>query len=115
LTAFGAQIVLTPATEGMRGEVRKAGGGCEHAVAAIEELDDRTEHELSYGPALENPGAAKLQMDRTGEGIDLILKAMSWLQSPTAIARSRRMIANRSRPSSIARICLKSRLYSGLS
>ncbi len=60
----------------------------EEAIATIAELDDPTEHELSFGLALENLGAAKLQMGRTHDGIDCILRAMPSLQSPVAIAEA---------------------------
>lgn len=60
----------------------------EDAIATIAELDDPTEHELSYGLALENLGAAKLQMRRTPEGIECIRKAMPSLQSNAAIAEA---------------------------
>lgn len=60
----------------------------EEAIATIAELDDPTEHELSYGLALENLGAAKLQMGFSQEGIDCILRAMASLQSPVAIAEA---------------------------
>jgi len=60
----------------------------EEAIASIAELDDPTEHELSYGLALENLGAAKLQLGRTREGIDCILRAMPSLQSSAAIAEA---------------------------
>ncbi len=60
----------------------------EDAISTIAELDDPTEHELSYGLALENLGAAKLQMRRTAEGIECIRKAMPSLQSPESIAEA---------------------------
>ena len=60
----------------------------EDAIATIAELADPAEHELSYGLALENLGAAKLQMRRTAEGIECIRKAMPSLQSPTSIAEA---------------------------
>jgi tetratricopeptide (TPR) repeat protein len=60
----------------------------EDAISSIAELDDPAEHELSYGLALENLGAAKLQMRRTAEGIECINKAMASLQSPESIAEA---------------------------
>ena len=60
----------------------------EEAIATIAELDDPTQHELSYGLALENLGAAKLQVGRTAEGIDDILRSMPSLQSSVAIAEA---------------------------
>ena len=60
----------------------------EEAIATIAELDNPTEHELSYGLALENLGAAKLQIGRTAEGVDDILRSMPSLQSPVAIAEA---------------------------
>jgi tetratricopeptide (TPR) repeat protein len=60
----------------------------EEAIATIAELENPAEHELSYGLALENLGAAKLQVGRTAEGIDDILRSMPSLQSPVAIAEA---------------------------
>ncbi len=60
----------------------------EDAISTIAELDDPAEHELSYGLALENLGAAKLQMRRTVEGLDCIHRAMPSLQSPESIAEA---------------------------
>lgn len=60
----------------------------EEAIATIAELENPGAQELSYGLALENLGATKLQIGRTAEGIDCITRAMTSLQSPEAIAEA---------------------------
>jgi tetratricopeptide (TPR) repeat protein len=60
----------------------------EKAIAIIDGVDNPLEHKLSYGLALENLGAAKLQLGKTTEGIADIEKSIDALLSPTAIAEA---------------------------
>lgn len=60
----------------------------DQALEVIESLADPTEHKLSYGLALENLGASKLQVGRIAEGIADIERSIDSLMSTTAIAEA---------------------------
>jgi tetratricopeptide (TPR) repeat protein len=60
----------------------------EQAIALIEQLDNRVEHDFLYGLALENLGASKVLNDEFEEGVALLEKAVPSIGSPTHLAEA---------------------------
>ncbi len=54
----------------------------EQALALIEQLDDREEHDFTYALTLENLGASKLLNNQFEEGVALVQKALPSIHSP---------------------------------
>jgi tetratricopeptide (TPR) repeat protein len=60
----------------------------ERAIALIEQLDDPSEHRLTYGAALQNLGSSKILNDEYREGISIIETSLTSIVSPTYLAEA---------------------------
>jgi tetratricopeptide (TPR) repeat protein len=60
----------------------------QQALALIEQLEEREEHDFVYGLSLENLGASKLLNNEFEEGVALVEKALPWIVSPTHVAEA---------------------------
>jgi tetratricopeptide (TPR) repeat protein len=60
----------------------------EQAIALLDQLKERQEHDFIYGLTLENLGASKLLNDQFEEGISLIENALPLITSPMYLAEA---------------------------
>lgn len=60
----------------------------DRAIALIEQLDDPSEHRLTYGIALENLGCSKILNDEYRDGIAIVERSVSEMESPTHVAEA---------------------------
>ena len=60
----------------------------DRAIHLIEQLDDPSAHRLSYGIALENLGCSKILNDDYREGIAIVERSITEMESPTHVAEA---------------------------
>jgi tetratricopeptide (TPR) repeat protein len=60
----------------------------DRAITLIEQLDDPSQHRLTYGIALENLGCSKILNDEYRDGIAIVLRSIAEMESPTHVAEA---------------------------
>lgn len=60
----------------------------DRAIGMIEQLDDPSGHRLTYGIALENLGCSKILNDEYREGIAIVERSITEMESPTHVAEA---------------------------
>ena len=60
----------------------------DRAITLIEQLDDPSQHRLTYGIALENLGCSKILNDEYREGIAIVERSIAEMESPTHVAEA---------------------------
>lgn len=58
------------------------------AIALIEQLDDPSQHRLTYGIALENLGCSKILNDEYRDGIAIVERSIAEMESPAHVAEA---------------------------
>jgi len=60
----------------------------DRAIALIEQLDDPSQHRLTYGIALENLGCSKILNDEYRDGIAIVHRSIAEMESPAHVAEA---------------------------
>ena len=60
----------------------------DRAITLIEQLDDPSQHRLTYGIALENLGCSKILNDEYRDGIAIVERSIAEMESPTHVAEA---------------------------
>jgi tetratricopeptide (TPR) repeat protein len=60
----------------------------DRAIGLIEQLEDPSEHRLTYGIALENLGCSKILNDEYRDGIAIVERSIAEMESPTHVAEA---------------------------
>ncbi len=60
----------------------------EQAIALLDQMENRDEHDFTYALTLENLGASKLLNDQFAEGVQLIERALPSIVSPMYVAEA---------------------------